>query len=96
MTRADDEFTSSLTHDDLMNMVGFEINVNLLPKGTFSSYTARRQAEGADLAHLKPPHINPPERILTMLTSEAEETIIVTKSGAKVKEKSGTEKVPVS
>jgi hypothetical protein len=96
MIHSDDEFTSSLTHDDLMNMVGFEINVNLLPKGTFSSYTARRQAEGADLAHLKPPHINPPERVLNMLTSEAEETIVVTKSGAKVKEKTGTEKVKIS
>jgi hypothetical protein len=96
MIHSDDEFTSSLTHDDLMNMVGFEINVNLLPVGTFSNYTARRQAEGADLAHLKPPHINPPEKILGVLAPETEKTIIVTKSGSKVKETSGIKQVTVS
>jgi hypothetical protein len=28
---------------------------------------ASRQAEGSDLAHLKPPHINPPEKMLSLL-----------------------------
>ncbi len=35
------------------------IKVALLPQGAFDNYRAQRQAEGADLAHLKPPHINP-------------------------------------
>jgi len=43
------------------------VKVTLLPKGTFANYTAQRQAEGADLAHLKPPHINPPEEMLAHL-----------------------------
>ncbi|MCJ7743494.1 MAG: GH3 auxin-responsive promoter family protein, partial [Dehalococcoidales bacterium] len=32
------------------------IKVALLPRGAFDNYRAQRQAEGADLAHLKPPH----------------------------------------
>jgi hypothetical protein len=91
-----DEFTTSVLRDDTINMLGFNIEVKLLPKGTFASYTARRQAEGADLAHLKPPHVNPPERVLSIITAEAEETIIVIKSKAKEEEKTGTEKVTVS
>ena len=95
MTRAEDEFTSSSTHDDLMKMVGFNIEVKFLPRGTFTNYTAMRQAEGADLAHLKPPHVNPPQKVLDMLTAETEETIIVTKTGSKVPEKPGVEKVTI-
>jgi len=43
------------------------IQVTLLSQGAFSSYMAQRQAEGADLGHLKPPHINPPDRVLSLL-----------------------------
>ncbi len=43
------------------------IQVTLLPQGAFPSYMAQRQAEGADLGHLKPPHINPPDRVLSLL-----------------------------
>jgi hypothetical protein len=96
ITKADDEFTSSLTHDDLMNMLGFEIEVKLLPRGTFSNYSARRQAEGADLAHFKPPHINPPANVFSILTAETEETIIVTKTGVKSAEKATAENVNIS
>jgi hypothetical protein len=95
MTMAEDEFTSSPTHNDLMNMVGFNIEVKFLPRGTFSNYTAMRQAEGADLAHLKPPHVNPPQKVLAILTAETEETIIVTKSGSRLPEKPGVEKVTI-
>ena len=56
---------------DYMNLE-FILNINplsisLLPRGTFQRYMERRQAEGADLAHLKPPHINPPEGALSLL-----------------------------
>ena len=43
------------------------IEVTLLPAGTFAEYTARQQAEGADLGHLKPQHINPTDRVLASL-----------------------------
>ncbi len=43
------------------------IVVTLLPEDTFRKYALRRQAEGADLAQLKPPHINPTDKILNML-----------------------------
>jgi hypothetical protein len=43
------------------------IRVDLLPKGAFANYMSQRQAEGADLAHLKPPHINPSDRVLSLL-----------------------------
>jgi hypothetical protein len=68
----DDAFTLSAVHDDVINMLGFSVKVNLLPKGTFASYTARRQAEGADLAHLKPPHINPSKEVLSFLLGRPE------------------------
>ena len=74
VTKSDnDEFTTSPVHDDLMDMVTFSIKAHLLPKGTFANYTAQRQAEGADLAHLKPPHINPSEKVLSMLMTKPEE-----------------------
>ncbi len=37
------------------------LKVTVLPHGTFQTYIARQQAAGADLAHLKPPHVNPTE-----------------------------------
>jgi hypothetical protein len=43
------------------------IKVALLPQGAFDNYRAQRQAEGADLAHLKPPHINTSDRVLSLL-----------------------------
>jgi len=39
----------------------------LLPQGAFSRYIAQWQAEGADLGHLKPPHVNPPDEVLSLL-----------------------------
>jgi len=81
----DDEIALSALHDDAMDMIGFSIKVNLLPRGTFVNYTAKRQAEGADLAHLKPPHLNPSDEVLSLLlpkpekikvTAEAEKTAV--------------------
>jgi len=43
------------------------IQVTLLPQGAFSNYISQRQAEGADLGHLKPPHINPSDKVLSLL-----------------------------
>lgn len=35
------------------------LKVTVLPHGTFQAYISRQRAAGADLAHLKPPHVNP-------------------------------------
>ncbi len=51
------------------------IKVTLLPRGTFSKYKNQRQAEGATLAHLRPPRINPPEKVLLLLKDEREVTV---------------------
>jgi hypothetical protein len=53
---------------DLESILGVKpIHVSLLPSGTFKAYIEERQAEGADLAHIKPPHINPSDKALSML-----------------------------
>jgi hypothetical protein len=43
------------------------LEITLLAKGSFKAYMAARQNEGADLAHLKPPHINPSDKVLSWL-----------------------------
>ncbi len=67
-----DRDTSSLIRDDFAEMINFRVEVNLLPRGAFANYTAQRQAEGADLAHLKPPHINPSAKVLSLLRARPE------------------------
>ena len=67
-----DRDTSSLIRDDFADMINFRVEVNLLPRGAFANYTAQRQAEGADLAHLKPPHINPSAKVLSLLRARPE------------------------
>lgn len=47
---------------------GIQVKVSLLPRGAFAGYVAGRQAEGADLGHLKPPHIEPSDRALALLS----------------------------
>jgi hypothetical protein len=64
---SDDVYTQSRAHDDLADMVHFRVNLELLPRGAFTGYMAARQAEGADLAHLKPPHINPSGEVIARL-----------------------------
>jgi hypothetical protein len=59
-------------YNDFSGSIDFGVKITLLPKGTFANYTARRQAEGADLAHLKPPHINPSDEVLSLLLGRPE------------------------
>jgi len=57
----------------LETMLGLKpLQVTLLPDGSFQNYVSKRRAEGADLAHLKPPHINPSDKILSLLGAEVE------------------------
>jgi len=68
----DDEPIVSAVQDDALDMVDFRVKVTLLPLGAFANYIAQRQAEGADLAHLKPPHVNPSEKVLSLLLGRPE------------------------
>jgi len=48
------------------------VKVTLLSPGTFQRYTAEKRREGADLAHLKPTHINPPETVIQRILQLSE------------------------
>jgi len=43
------------------------IKITFLPQGAFARYISQRQAEGADLGTIKPPHINPSDKVLSLL-----------------------------
>ncbi len=77
-----DAYAASTAHDDLADMINFRVKVSLLHRGAFANYTSERQAEGADLAHLKPPHINPSERVLSLLEAKPEMVPEVVKAGS--------------
>lgn len=64
--------TESLIRDDFATMIDFKVEMNLLPQGAFANYMSQRQAEGADLAHLKPPHIKPSDKVLSLLLGKPE------------------------
>jgi hypothetical protein len=50
---------------DLESMLGARpLRVTLLAPGTFRAYAMEMQATGADLAHMKPTHMNPSNRVL--------------------------------
>lgn len=73
--------------DDFASTIDFKIDVTLLPRGAFANFTAHKQAEGADLAHLKPPHVNPSLEVLSQLLGETEEIeVIKTKTPTKTRE----------
>jgi len=63
---------ASLLDSSFVDVVDFKVDVTLLPHGAFANYMSQRQAEGADLAHLKPPHINPSDRVLSLLLARPE------------------------
>ena len=69
----DNRDTELLIRDEFAKMIDFKVELNLLPQGAFAHYTAQRRAEGADLAHLKPPHINPSDKVLSLLRAKPEE-----------------------
>jgi hypothetical protein len=48
------------------------IRVTLLSPGTFERYAEDKKREGVDLAHLKPPHINPLEAVIKKLIQMSE------------------------
>jgi len=68
MMRLDERVNAASIYHTLVAMVGgTPLKVTLLPAGAFAAYTRRQRERGADLAHLKPPHINPSSETLTSL-----------------------------
>jgi hypothetical protein len=55
---------------DAFKDTDFKIKVTALPVGTFARYINLRRSEGADVAHLKPPHVNPPRKVLSVLLDD--------------------------
>jgi len=54
--------------DSLEKLIDFKpIEVTLLPAGAFANYKNQQIAEGSELAQMKPPHINPSDRALSLL-----------------------------
>jgi hypothetical protein len=51
----------------LEDMRGVTLELTLLPCGAFQLYIAKQRRAGADLAHLKPPHMNPSDEIVDFL-----------------------------
>jgi phenylacetate-coenzyme A ligase PaaK-like adenylate-forming protein len=47
--------------------------VTILHPGTYRGYMAAKHAQGVDLAHLKPPHMNPSDEDIGLLLSKSEE-----------------------
>jgi len=48
------------------------LKVTVLRRGTFAHYMREQQAAGADIAHLKPPHMNAPDGIIDALFRASE------------------------
>jgi hypothetical protein len=55
-------------YKDLVSLLEVRpLHVTLLPPGTFMRYMAAQHAAGADLAHLKPPHMNASDDVIDRL-----------------------------
>ncbi|MBN1152525.1 MAG: GH3 auxin-responsive promoter family protein, partial [Dehalococcoidia bacterium] len=62
-----------LDYRDLESYLGLQpVRVTLLSQGTFARYTDKQRKAGADLAHLKPPHVNAPESTLNDLREQSQ------------------------
>lgn len=54
---------------DLEHMLGINpLKVTMLPHGAFAGYLEAKRKAGADLAHLKPPRVNPRDDVIRQLT----------------------------
>ena len=70
-------------NSDYANLEAFvglmPLKVTLLPGNAFQAYMLRQQAAGADLAHLKVPHINPSDDMLDFLISGSLKAAVTTR-----------------
>ncbi len=54
---------------EMERMLGFNpLLVSTLPQGAFNRYMEAKRASGSDLAHIKPPRVNPSDKVLSLLT----------------------------
>jgi hypothetical protein len=67
LKRDSDTYASNKEQDYLSNVIRFKLKLAMLPRGSFARYSAQKQLEGADLAHLKPRHISPPQNVVSFL-----------------------------
>jgi hypothetical protein len=62
LSKLSSEFSS------LDEILGYNpIRISLLKAGSFDAYIKQKQQEGADLAHIKPPHMQPSDQIMKRL-----------------------------
>ncbi|HUT68837.1 MAG TPA: GH3 auxin-responsive promoter family protein [Dehalococcoidales bacterium] len=55
-------------YNNLETMLGLRpVRITIVPPGSFRRYYEERKGEGADLADLKPPHMNAPDNIIKSL-----------------------------
>jgi len=60
-------------YDDLERFFGLKpLKVTLLRGGAFEEYMAKKREAGADLAHLKPPHMKPSDSIIEALGAKSQ------------------------
>jgi hypothetical protein len=65
---------------DLESFTGLRpLEVTLLPESAFNLYKLRQQAAGTELAHLKPPHINPSDDTIDFLVNIAGKVAVKTR-----------------
>ena len=70
------EALKSLDEDysDLESMLDMNpLRLRFLPMGTFARYAQMREAEGMDIAHMKPPHMQPSQEIVDTVLRLARE-----------------------
>ncbi|MCJ7515621.1 MAG: GH3 auxin-responsive promoter family protein [Dehalococcoidia bacterium] len=60
---------------DTENMLGIRpLRVTLLPAGAFQQYYDKKKRAGAELSHLKPPHMNASDAVIRDLLGQAQST----------------------
>jgi phenylacetate-coenzyme A ligase PaaK-like adenylate-forming protein len=65
--------TVNQDYGDLENMIGIRpLRVTLLPAGAFQQYYEQKKRDGAELSHLKPPHMNASDHVIQNLLGAAQ------------------------
>jgi hypothetical protein len=60
-----------LDYRDVETYLSYQpVRVTMLTEGSFQRYMEVKKSQGADLAHLKPSHINPPEDVVELLLAQ--------------------------
>jgi hypothetical protein len=71
---------------DMESITGLKpLEVTMLHEDAFEAYKLKQRADGADLAHLKPPHLNPSDEAVKFLVSVKRKVTV--KTGEEVERK---------